>query len=129
LLGTNEREGQLSFVLGDDLGRYVVEVFGEDELNGREAREVVEQCPPAGALESLGRVAPGVLENLQAVLVGLMGCLPPEVPDEPGGRGAQDRRVLADEPLGPGQIALGRKALPKNADTARYARSSMLSVG
>jgi hypothetical protein len=104
-------------------------LLSEDELKRGEALETVQERLFASPLESLRCVALGVLENLQTLVVGLSGRLLPEIPDEAGGRRAQDRCVFGNEPLGPERILLGKAAFPWTADTARWARDSRFSAG
>ena len=71
----------------------------------------------AGVLEPLRGVAVSVVEKLQAVLVGVLGCLRPEGLDEPCGAGTQVGAVVEDELLDAGEIGVGRRVLPIDADT------------
>ena len=93
-----------------------IEVLGEDEAEGRKTIEAVEQSTLAGVLEPLRGVAVSVFEKLQAVLVGVLGCLRPEGPDEPFGAGTQEGAVVEDELLGSGEIGVGRRVFPIEAD-------------
>jgi hypothetical protein len=101
-----------------------IEVLGEDEAQGRKTLEAVEQSTLAGVLQPLWGVAVNVVEKLQAVLVGVLGCLRPEGPDEPCGAGTQEGGVVEDELLGCGQICVGRRVLPVEADAPE-----VISVG
>jgi hypothetical protein len=107
----------------------LVELLSEDEAKGRETLEVVEQSTLAGALEPMGRVAVGVVEKLQALLVGVLGCLRPEGPDEPGGAGAQEGAVVEDELLGAGEVGEGRRALPIDEDAPGCEATRAISAG
>jgi len=93
-----------------------IEVLGEDEAEGLKTLKVVEQSTLAGVLEPLRCVTLGVVEKLQAVLVGVLGGLPPEGPDKPCGAGTQEGAVVEDELLGSGEIGVGRRVLPIDAD-------------
>jgi hypothetical protein len=119
----------LSCELGIGSWRESIEVLGEDEAKSRKTLEVVEQSTLAGALESLRRVAVGVVEKLQALLVGVLGCLRPEGLDEPCGIGAQKVAVVEDELLDAGDIGVGRRVLPIDADAPGCERTSAISVG
>ena len=106
-----------------------IEVLGEDEAKGCKTLEMVEQSTLAGVLEALRRVAVGVVEKLQAVLVGVLGCLCPEGPDKPFGIGAQEVAVVEDELLDAGDIGVGRRVLPIDADASGCEGTSAISVG
>jgi hypothetical protein len=106
----------LSCELGIGSGGESIEVLGEDEAQGRKTLEAVEQNTLAGVLEPRRGVAVSVIEKLQAVLVGVLGCLRPEGPDEPCGAGTQEGGVVEDELLGSGEICVGRRVLPVEAD-------------
>jgi hypothetical protein len=127
--GIGKRESQLSCELGIGSWGKSIEILSENEAKGCKTLEVVEQSTLAGALESLRRVAVGVVEKLQALLVGLLGCLRPEGLDKPGGKGAQEVAVVEDELLDAGDIGVGRRVLPIDADAPGCEGTSAISVG
>jgi hypothetical protein len=110
--GIGKREAQLPCELGIGSREESIEVLGEDEAEGRKTLEVIEQSTLAGVLEALRCVTLGVVEKLQAVLVGLLGGLRPEGPDEPFGAGTQEGGVVENELLGSGEIGVGRRVFP-----------------
>jgi len=105
-----------------------IEILGKDEADGRKAIEVVEQSTLAGVLEALRRVAVGVVNKLQAVLVCVLGCLCPEGLDEPSGIGAQEVAVVEDELFDAGDIGVGRRVPPIDADVPGCEGRSAISV-
>jgi hypothetical protein len=56
-----------------------------------------------------------VAEKLDALLVGVLGCLSPEGANEPSGAGAEQSRVVEDELFGPVEVGVGRNAVPVDA--------------
>jgi hypothetical protein len=106
----------LSYKLGIGSRGESIEVLSEDEAQGRKSVKLIEQSTLAGVLEPLRGVAVSVVEKLQAVLVGVLGCLRPEGPGEPCGAGTQEGAVVEDELLGSGEIGVGRRVFPIDAD-------------
>jgi hypothetical protein len=127
--GISKWEVQLSCELGIGSWGESIKVLGEDEAKGRKTVEMVEQSTLTGALESQRGVAVGVVKKLQAVLVGVLGCLRPEGLDEPCGIGAQEAAVVEDELLDAGDIGVGRRVLPIDADAPGCEGTSAISVG
>ena len=107
----------------------MVEALREDKTKGRETLEMVEQSTLTGPLEPMRRVAVAVAEKLHALLVGMLSCISPEGPDEVLGARAEESCVVEDELLGLGEIGVGRRALPIDADAPSYEGTSGISAG